>query len=79
MCLGQKCFVWGSVMLLVWEFLSKVVDELFLEDLNGPDMDLEMVYSSGHKKDQLEAWQIFCCVCLALADFGGGGGWAGGC
>ena len=32
-CLGQ-CFAWGSVMILVWDFLE----------------DLEIVYSSGPEK-----------------------------
>ena len=36
-----------------------------------------MVYRSGPEKDRLEAWQMFYCgCCLALADCGGGGGWA---
>ena len=52
--LGQNSFVWGSVNLLVWDFLT-VADKLFLKDLRGPEKYLENVYSSGPLKDQLES------------------------
>ena len=47
LCLGPKCFVWGSVMLLVWDFFSNISYILFLHDLGGPD--------SCPVKDRLES------------------------
>ena len=53
---------------------------LFLEDSGGPEKDLEIIYSSGPEKDQLESCQVlYCSCCLALAACREDGGWTGVC
>ena len=66
------CFVWGSVMLLVWVLEQQLIN-CFRKILVHLKRTLKWLTAVA--KDRLKAWQMFYCgYCLVSAECGGG--WA---